>query len=203
MPRATFTVCVYCASSDDVGAGHRRTAAQLGRGLAERGWGLVYGGGAVGLMGEVARAALAGGAHVTGVIPHRLDRREIALWEVSELIRTDTMRERKAIMDARSDAFIILPGGIGTLEELVEMLTLKQLGYHARPVVVLDDGAFWDPLVEQLRRMVDARLAVPTLLDLWTVVADVAAALDAAAAPTVAPVTADEEEALEALPDSP
>lgn len=168
------TVCVYCASSEEVAPAYRAVAADLGRALAREGWGLVYGGGSIGLMGEVARAALAAGAHVTGVIPHRLADREVALHEVSELLRTDTMRERKALMDERSDAFVVLPGGIGTLEELVEIITLKQLGYHARPIVVLDARGYWDPLLEQLRRMVDERLAAPDLEDLWQVTSTVA-----------------------------
>lgn len=176
---SSFAVCVYCASSDLVAEQHRRMAADLGHAIAAQGWALVYGGGDVGLMGEVARAALAGGAHVTGVIPHRLADREIALHDVSELIRTDTMRERKALMDERSDAFVILPGGIGTLEELVEMLTLKQLGYHDRPLVVLDSGGYWDPLLGQLQRMVDDGFSPPTLLELFAVTDDVDGTVDA------------------------
>lgn len=168
------TVCVYCASSERVAPEYRAVAAELGRALAAEGWGLVYGGGSIGLMGEVARAALDAGAHVTGVIPHRLADREVALHEVTELLRTDTMRERKALMDERSDAFIVLPGGIGTLEELVEIITLKQLGYHARAIVVLDARGFWDPLLEQLRRMVEERFAAADLGDLWQVTATVA-----------------------------
>ncbi|MEX2619150.1 MAG: TIGR00730 family Rossman fold protein [Egibacteraceae bacterium] len=168
------TVCVYCASSERVAPEYRAVAAELGRALAAEGWGLVYGGGSAGLMGEVARAALAAGAHVTGVIPHRLADREFALHEVTELLRTDTMRQRKALMDERSDAFIVLPGGIGTLEELVEIITLKQLGYHTRPIVVLDARGYWDPLLEQLRRMVDERFSADDLGDLWQVTATVA-----------------------------
>lgn len=179
MPEPSLRVCVFCASSESVGASYREVAARLGKALAVAGWGLVYGGGNVGLMGEVARAALAGGAHVTGVIPNRLARREIALDEVTELVRTDTMRERKAIMDARSDAFVVLPGGIGTLEELVEIITLKQLGFHNRAIVVIDADGYWDPLLAQLARMVETKLAAPALLDLWEVVADVDGAMEA------------------------
>jgi uncharacterized protein (TIGR00730 family) len=174
-----LTVCVYCASSERVGPSRRRVAAELGRAIAAQGWRMVYGGGNVGLMGEVARAALAAGAHVTGVIPHRLADREVALEAVTELIRTDTMRERKAIMDERSDAFVVLPGGIGTLEELVEIVTLKQLAYHDRPVVVVDDDGFWDPLLAQLRRMVADGLADPAVRDLYAVVRGVPEAVEA------------------------
>lgn len=168
------SVCVFCASSDLIDVGYRHVAAELGRAIAAEGWALVYGGGDVGLMGEVARAALAGGAHVTGVIPHRLADREIALESVTELVRTDTMRERKALMDARADAFVVLPGGIGTLEELVEIVTLKQLGYHDRAIVLLDDQGYWDPLLDQLHRMVERGFASPALLDLLVVTIDVA-----------------------------
>lgn len=176
---AAKSVCVYCASSEAVRPAHRRVAADLGRALAAEGWKLVYGGGGIGLMGEVARGALEAGGHVTGVIPHRLAEREVAFDEVTELLRTDTMRERKQLMDDRSDAFVILPGGIGTLEELVEMLTLKQLGYHDRAIVILDSDGYWDHLVAQLRRMVDERLAHPTLDRLWEVTTDVPATMAA------------------------
>ncbi len=189
----TLRVCVFCASSEDVDPRFRKVAAELGRGLAASGWELVYGGGNIGLMGEVARAALAAGARVTGVIPERLARREIALEDVTELIRTETLRERKALMDARSDAFVVLPGGIGTLEELVEIVTLKQLGYHNRAIVVVDADGFWDPLLEQLRRMVESRLAASSLLTLWQVVPDVETALAALAQyrPALRPPTPD------------
>ena len=141
------TVCVFCASSEAVGEVHRETARDLGRAIADQGWGLMYGGGNIGLMGEVARAALGAGGDVTGVIPHLLADREVALEDVTRLIRTDTMRERKALMDEGSDVFVVLPGGIGTLEEVVEILTLKQLGYHQRPIILLDPTGYWDPLM--------------------------------------------------------
>ena len=173
------TVCVFAASSEAVSDSHRHTAATLGRAIAKEGWAVVYGGGSVGLMGEVARNALTGGAHVTGVIPHRLMTNELVLTDVSELICTDTMRERKRIMDERSDAFVVLPGGIGTLEELAEVLALKQLGYHDRAVVILDDAGYWDPLLAQLQRMIDERFAYPSLAQLWHVASDVPATIEA------------------------
>jgi uncharacterized protein (TIGR00730 family) len=201
------TVCVYCASSEAVDPVHRQVAAELGRAIAAEGWGLVYGGGNIGLMGEVARAALEAGAPVTGVIPHRLADREIALESVSELLRVETMRERKAIMDERSDAFVVLPGGIGTLEELVEMITLKQLGWHHRAIVVLDSDGFWDPLLAQLRRMVDGRLAEPSLLELFHVARDVPEALAVLHAysppPAHAPTAKDYADELELIEDVP
>ncbi|MGH8898566.1 MAG: TIGR00730 family Rossman fold protein [Egibacteraceae bacterium] len=173
------TVCVFAASSEAVSDSRRRVAAALGRALAEQRWALVYGGGSIGLMGEVARHAFTGGAHVTGVIPQRLARPGIMLDGVSELINTETMRERKRIMDERSDAFVVLPGGIGTLEELAEVLMLKQLGYHDRAVIVLDDAGYWDPLLAQLQRMIDERFASPDLTELWQVTTDVPATIEA------------------------
>jgi uncharacterized protein (TIGR00730 family) len=106
----------------------------------------------------------------------------VALETVTNLLRTETMRERKALMDEGSDAFVVLPGGIGTLEELVEMVTLKQLGYHARPIVLLDATGYWSTLMALLQRMVDERLATPDLLSLLEVVSTVTAALDSAGA---------------------
>lgn len=173
------TICVYCASSEAVAADHRTVAAELGSALAARGWKLMYGGGNIGLMGEVARAALDAGGEVTGVIPHLLADREVALEEVTNLIRTDTMRQRKELMDDGSDAFIVLPGGIGTLEELVEMLTLKQLGYHQRPIVLLDPTGYWRPLLDLLETMVDQGLAESSLLTLLEKTDSVTTALQA------------------------
>ncbi|PSO48795.1 MAG: TIGR00730 family Rossman fold protein [Actinobacteria bacterium QS_8_72_14] len=143
-------VCVFCASSEGAAARDRKLAHELGTAIAERGWRLVYGGGDVGLMGEVAHAALAAAGGVTGVIPRKLVTHELALREVDELVVTESMRERQRIMDERSDAFVVLPGGLGTLAELLEMLTLAQLGYHDRPVVLLDPDGFWQPLRHQL-----------------------------------------------------
>ena len=175
------TVCVYCASSEAVAPEHRAVARALGSGLVERGWELMYGGGNIGLMGEVARAVLDGGGRVTGVIPHLLADREVALEDVTNLVRTETMRERKALMDEGSDAFVVLPGGIGTLEELVEIITLKQLGYHDRVIVLLDPTQYWEPLLVLLRRMVVEGLATADLLDLMVSVATPEEALEAVA----------------------
>lgn len=197
-------VCVFCASSEEVEPAYRQLAAELGGAVAAKGWGLVYGGGNVGLMGEVARAALAAGGHVTGVIPHRLASREIALDAVTELLLVDTMRERKALMDERSEAFIVLPGGIGTLEELVEILTLRMLGYSDKPVVLLDPDGFWRPLEDLLRSMIKRQLAAEGLLDLYVVRTDVASALAAVQeTPATArrPSPGAEVEAIEDPPD--
>ncbi len=202
-------VCVFCASSEAVAASHRAVARELGTALAGREWSLVYGGGGIGLMGEVARAAMAGRAEVLGVIPARLTERELAWPEITELVVVDTMRERKARMDAEADAFVVLPGGIGTLEELVEILTLKQLGYHERPVVLLDPDGFWAPLVLLLEHMVAEGLAPGSLLRSFATAASPEEALELALVPRPAGDTAqlgaeeESEEALEAVAEPP
>jgi uncharacterized protein (TIGR00730 family) len=139
-------VCVYCSSSGSIDADHIALASAVGRRLAADGHGLVSGGGRVSMMGAVARAARDGGAHTIGVIPAHLMPLEVADTEADELIVVDTMRERKRVMDERSDAFLALPGGIGTLEELFEVWTSASLGMHAKPVAVLDPDGFYAPL---------------------------------------------------------
>lgn len=171
------SVTVFCGSSDAVDAKYFTAAAELGEKLARRGWGIVYGGGAVGLMGALARAALARGGHVTGVIPRALLDLGVGETKVSELIVTDGLRDRKAIMDERGDAFVALPGGLGTIEEVLEALTLKQLGYHRKAVAVLDLGGFFDPLWAQFQRGVDEGFIKPEFLDLWYPAPDVDALL--------------------------
>ena len=193
-----FSVCVFCSASESIGEPDRAVARDLGKAIAQRGWRLVYGGGDIGLMGEVARAALAHDGHVTGVIPHKLADREIALEHVTELIRVDTMRERKALMDERADAFVVLPGGIGTLEELVEILTLKQLGYHERPIVLLDPTGFWGPFREQITRIVDRGLAPAELHEAWLDATNVPGVIDALDRSGLYAHTPEERERLEA-----
>ncbi len=156
-------VCVFAASSEHVSARYRALARDLGRAIAEQGWQVVYGGGQVGLMGEVARAALAAGGHVVGIIPHHLNRREVAFDEVTELVMVDTLLERKSHMDSRSDAFAVLPGGIGTLDELLDVLTTRALGFHRRPLVLLDPDGYWEPFRALLDRMIDQRTASPAV----------------------------------------
>jgi uncharacterized protein (TIGR00730 family) len=139
-------VCVYCSSSETIDPSYVALATDVGTRLAAEGYGLVSGGGRVSMMGAVARAARAGGARTVGVIPAHLVPLEVADTDADELIVVDTMRDRKALMDARADAFIALPGGIGTLEELFEVWTAGSLGMHAKPVIVLDADGFYDPL---------------------------------------------------------
>ena len=171
------TVTVFCGSSDSVDSKYFAAAAELGEKMARRGWGIVYGGGVVGLMGALARAALAHGGHVTGVIPRALLDLGVGETKVSELVVTDGLRDRKAIMDERGDAFVALPGGLGTMEEVLEALTLKQLGYHRKPVAVLDLDGFFDPLWTQFQRGVDEGFIKPEFLDLWYPAPDVDALL--------------------------
>lgn len=147
------SVCVYCGSGPGTEPAYTAAARTLGHALAENGIRLVYGGGGLGLMGEVARATLEAGGKVTGIIPDFLVQREHMLKEVSDLVVTADMHERKRQMFERSDAFVALPGGIGTLEELVEQLTWAQLGQHTKPIVIANIGGFWSPFLELLQHM--------------------------------------------------
>lgn len=146
------SLCVYCSSSDAVDEGYFALARDLGGRLAARGTTLVYGGGRVGLMGAVADACLAGGGRAIGVIPEQVMIREAKHEGLTELLVVGSMHERKRAMFERADGFLALPGGFGTLEELLEVVTWKQLAMHARPVVVLNHGGYYDPLLEQIRR---------------------------------------------------
>ena len=144
------SVAVYCASVEGARPEYRRAAEELGRALGERGLGLIYGGGRTGLMGAVADAALAAGGHVVGVIPHVLVEKEVAHHGVTELHVTSTMHTRKALMAERADAFVILPGGYGTFEEMFEVLAWQTLKIHSKPVVLLNVAGFYDKLLEFL-----------------------------------------------------
>jgi uncharacterized protein (TIGR00730 family) len=155
----TLSVCVFCASAGGLPEVHRAAARELGAELAGRGHRLVYGGGNVGLMGEVARSVHTHGGTVVGVIPQGLVDRELAYDPADELLVTTTMRERKAEMDARADAFVALPGGLGTLEELLEVLTLRQLRLHDRPIVLVNVAGYWDPFLSMVADMVDQGFA--------------------------------------------
>ncbi len=147
------TVCVYCGSGPGTNPHFIEAAIALGKALAENGVRLVYGGGSIGMMGAVATSVLDHGGNVTGIIPGFLTARENALTRVQEMIVTPDMHERKRLMFERSDAFVALPGGIGTLEELVEQLTWQQLGRHAKPVLLANIDGFWEPLFALLAHM--------------------------------------------------
>lgn len=149
------SICVYCSSSDTIDPAYRGPAQSMGQFIAEHGDALVYGGGSVGLMGEVARSTQAHGGTVVGVIPESLTTAEVAFNDADELIVTQTMRERKQIMDDRADAFVVLPGGFGTLEELAEILVLKILDYTDRPLIVVNLDGFYDPLIELFNHFVE------------------------------------------------
>jgi uncharacterized protein (TIGR00730 family) len=147
------TICVYCGSSAGTNPRFIEAARAFGKILAENGIRLVYGGGSNGLMGAVANGVLDHGGSVTGIIPEFLNSRERMLTRVQELVVTPDMHERKRLMFERSDAFVALPGGIGTLEELVEQLTWQQLGRHSRPVLLANIEGFWEPLLALMTHM--------------------------------------------------
>jgi uncharacterized protein (TIGR00730 family) len=182
-----YSVCVYCASSAGVDPRHVELAEAVGREIAARGWTLVSGGGRVSMMGAVAQAARAGGARTLGVIPRSMVDREWADHDCDELLVTDTMRERKALMEANADAFLALPGGLGTCEELFEVWTAGTLGLHAKPVVLLDPDGHYAPLLAWARGLVERGFARSTALDRLMVTTDVPGALDACAAPLAVP----------------
>lgn len=177
-PDRQWAVCVYCAS----GPVHPELldlAVRVGEAIAERGWTLVSGGGNVSAMGAVAGGARARGGRTVGVIPKALVHRELADTEADELVVTDTMRERKQIMEDRADAFIALPGGIGTLEEFFEAWTAGYLGMHDKPIVLLDPIGHYDGLLTWLNGLFDSGYVSRSALDRLVVVDEVDAALDA------------------------
>lgn len=179
-PRGPWAVCVYCAS----GPTHQELlnlASDVGEAIADRGWTLVSGGGHVSAMGAVAGAARAHNGRTVGVIPKALVHRELADVDAEELIVTDTMRQRKQVMEDRADAFLVLPGGIGTLEEFFEAWTAGYLGMHDKPLVMLDPFGHYDGLLVWLRGLVGTGYVGTGALDRLIVVADVREALDACA----------------------
>lgn len=157
------TVCVYCGSGPGTNPHFVEAAQAFGKALAESGVGLVYGGGSIGLMGAVAASTLEHGGRVTGIIPDFLVKREHAMAGAQEMIVTHDMHERKRLMFERSDAFVALPGGIGTLEELVEQLTWQQLGRHSKPILLANIDGFWEPLMDLLAHMRATAFIRPTL----------------------------------------
>ena len=157
------TVCVYCGSGPGTNPRFVEAAHALGKNFAENNIRLVYGGGSVGLMGAIAKSVLDHGGVVTGIIPDFLRARENALTRVQEMIVTPDMHERKRLMFERSDAFVALPGGVGTLEELVEILTWQQLGRHAKPVLLANIDGFWEPLLALFAHMRTMQFIRPNL----------------------------------------
>src|SRR5438477_2078937 len=159
-------LCVYCSSSDRLDKKYYSAATELGERLVAEGWGLVYGGGKTGLMGAVARGTKAAGGRVVGVIPEFMKVRELAFDEADELVTVITMRERKLLMETRADAFVALPGGWGTLEEIMEILTLRQLDVVKKPCVFLNQAGFYDPLLQLFDRMLAENFFKPSNLEL-------------------------------------
>lgn len=172
-------VTVYCSSSDAVAAVYFDAARAVGRGIAERGWTLVYGGNFVGLMAAVAGAARAAGGRVVGITPQLLADRGMSDTACDELVVTSGMRERKALLEGRGDAFVVLPGGTGTFEELFEVLVGRQLGYHAKPIVVVNVDGYYGPLLAMLDHGVAAGFIKPDVRDVLRVVDSAGAAIAA------------------------
>ena len=164
--RRLGSICVYCASSNAVAPEFMSAAEAFGSILAEAGLRLVYGGGGVGLMGACAKAAHAAGGRVLGVIPHFLTSHERPL-KMVETVVVNSMHERKMMMFEEADAFAVLPGGIGTLEEVIELLSWRRLGLHAKPIVFLDLAGFWTPLFELLEHIVQQDLVPEEFRECW------------------------------------
>jgi len=177
--RGIRRLCVYCGSSGSVGRQYREAASELGERLATAGIGLVYGGGRVGLMGLLADAALAAGGEVIGIIPSRLRDAELAHHGATELVVVDSMHERKRLMAEKADAFAVLPGGIGTLDEMFETVSWKQLKLHDKPILLADIGGYWTPLRALLEDIVTKGFAQPRTRELVRVVPTVAALMAA------------------------
>lgn len=172
-------ICVFCSSSSTIDPSYLALATEVGREIAARGHRLVSGGGRVSMMGAVATAARAGGAYTAGVIPQRLLDQEVADVAADELVVVDTMRERKEEMDRRADAFLVLPGGIGTLEEMFEVWTTRSLGMSGKPVVLLDPDGVFDPLWDFLGGLVDRGFVRAAAFGAVTVARDVPGAFAA------------------------
>jgi len=171
------SICVYCSSSDSVDGGYRRIAEELGEQIGRAGNTLIYGGANIGLMGALARATHRAGGRVVGVIPAIFRDKDLAYNEADELIITADLRERKATMEQRADAFIALPGGFGTLEEIAEILVLKQLRLHAKPLVLLNTDGFYETLLAFFERLYTEGFSKPVYKNLYYIAPDPAAAL--------------------------
>ena len=178
---AIDSVCVFCGSSNAADPSFLEAAAAFGALLAHEGVCLVYGGGGVGLMGACARAAHNAGGRVLGVSPRFLQTREV-VYETVETVVVETMHARKQLMFERSDAFVVLPGGVGTLEEVIELMSWRRLSLHTKPIVFLNLDGYWEPFFTLIRHTVDHRLTPPEFLDSWRSVERVEELLPAIAA---------------------
>ncbi len=171
-------ICVYSSSSDMVAEEYFALARELGVTIARRGHTLVWGGTNVGLMGACAKAAQAAGAKVIGIIPSFIAERGLAYEKADELIVTEDMRKRKALMEQRADAFVALPGGFGTLEEMFEIITLKQLQRHNKPIVFLNAAGYYEPLSAALEHMYRAQFAKQAYRQMYAFISDVTSAIE-------------------------
>lgn len=169
------SVCVFCGARTGSNPAHVQAARETGTMIARAGWRLVYGAGDVGLMGEVARAAMDAGATTLGVIPTHLMGAEQGRTDLATLVITETMHERKKVMFMNADAVVLLPGGAGSMDEFFEVLTWAQIGLHAKPILLLNSADYWRPLIALLDHIVEQGFAAPSLLDLFGVVPDVPA----------------------------
>lgn len=165
-PQSLESVCVFCGSSDAAAPALLASAADFGAILAREGLTMIYGGGGVGLMGACAKAAHDAGGKVLGIIPHFLKERERRL-DIVETVVVDSMHERKMMMFERADGFVVLPGGIGTLEEVVELLSWRRLDLHGKPVVFYNPDGFWEPLFNLFQHTVDQNLTPPSFMESW------------------------------------
>ena len=174
------TICVFCSSSSAVDEVYYQTATDLGHRIGQLGFDLIYGGASIGLMGAIARATHEKGGRVLGVIPEffRDKDKNFEYSKADELIIVETMRIRKAVMDERADAFIALPGGIGTLEEAIEIMSMKQLGLTDKPLVFVNTNNFYDGLISNLRKMVSLKFVKSSTLELFAVCPDPSSALE-------------------------
>ncbi len=161
-----MNICLYGASSNAIAMSYINPTEELGAKIAERGHTLIYGGGAAGLMGAAARGASSQGGEIIGIVPSFLNVDGILFDNCDEMIFTETMRERKKLMEEKSDAFIVTPGGVGTFDEFFEILTLKQLGRHSKPIAVFNINGYFDSLVEQLKNAVHKQFMNPDSFEL-------------------------------------
>jgi len=172
MPSPKPSVCIFCGSRMGTNPNYAATAAQVGALIARNNWRLVYGAGDVGLMGTVAQATQGAGGETFGVIPQHLFDREVGKTDLTHLVVTENMHERKKVMFMNSDALVVLPGGAGSLDEFFEVLTWRQLGLHDKPIIILNVDGFWNALLQLMGNLVSEGFADPSLLDLTSVVTD-------------------------------
>ncbi len=179
MAKTGFSVCVYCGSRDGARAAYVRDATAVGTALAQNGWQLVYGAGDIGLMGAVARAAQAAGGDTFGVIPAHLVAREVGKTDLTRYVVTETMHERKKVMFMNANAIVVLPGGAGSLDELFEAITWRQLGLHEKPIFLLNTDGYWDPLMQLINQVIDQGFADASLAGFVSVKATPAELIEA------------------------